>query len=241
MKHLILVALIGMTFSGTAAAALISEFRPNPPGGDPGNQDFELSNGTAGAAFDLWVISVENDGYNGSLDRVNNIIGSFDANGIASVSIPDLENPSFTVILTDSFTGSAGDDIDAADNGTLDISSFGNILDVVGVADSSNDVAESYATTLGGSVMGPSPGATEPELLFRESTTGQFVGVYDNNPFAAFLTDGTEVALSNFTSDPTVATFGTSNPSFITAIPEPGSLLGLSTIAGGLILRRRRR
>ena len=90
---------------------LISEFEPNPVGTDPSNVSFELS-GVPGTAFDLWILSVENDGYNGLVDRASNVTGSFDTNGLAVVSIPDLENPSFTVILTDDFTGSTSTDLE---------------------------------------------------------------------------------------------------------------------------------
>jgi len=152
--------------------AFLSEFQPNPAGTDPTNVSFELS-GTPSTAFDLWILSIENDGYNGLVDRVSNVTGVFDINGLAVVSIPDLENPSFTVILTDFFTGSTSTDIDPANNGTLDLSTLGTILDAVGVSDSASDDATLYGVTLGGADILYN-GQYEPLLAFRDGTTGDW-------------------------------------------------------------------
>lgn len=99
---LLLVTLSG----GLQAQALISEFQPNPAGTDPSDQTFELS-GTPDAAFSGWILSIESDqGYaSGTVDRATAVSGTFDANGLLTVSVPDLENPSFTVVLLDDFTG----------------------------------------------------------------------------------------------------------------------------------------
>ena len=50
---------------GDPVAPLISEFQPNPDGQDPADVNIELS-GEAGEAFDLWLVSVEDDGDNGT-------------------------------------------------------------------------------------------------------------------------------------------------------------------------------
>ena len=90
---------------------LISEFEPNPAGADPATADFEISGGTPMATFDFWVISLENDGFGGTIDRANNITGTYDASGIGVASIGDLENPSFTVALIDTGGAALGDDL----------------------------------------------------------------------------------------------------------------------------------
>ncbi|HMC01448.1 MAG TPA: T9SS type A sorting domain-containing protein, partial [Flavobacteriaceae bacterium] len=199
---------------------LINEFEPNPAGTDPTDTTFELS-GTASSSFDLWIISLENDGYSGVVDRATNVTGTFDANGLAVVTVPDLENPSFTVILTDAFTGAITDDLDASDDGTLDTSSLGTILDAVGVSDATADDATMYGNILGGTDILYN-GEFEPLLVFRDGVTGDWyntvtvdfggagehVGVFDASG------SGIEINSVDFDSDPTVTTFGAVNPSY---------------------------
>jgi len=87
----------------------ISELLGNPPGGDPATQEVELL-GTPNAAFDLWLVSIESDpgGSNpGDINNFENVTGAYDADGRAVVEIEDLENPSFTLVLCDNFTGDA--------------------------------------------------------------------------------------------------------------------------------------
>ncbi|MGB3465606.1 MAG: hypothetical protein WBA74_10060, partial [Cyclobacteriaceae bacterium] len=90
-----------------ASAQLISELEPNPSGADPADQDIEIS-GIASEVFSGFVISIESDGANGVVDYAQAISGTFDANGLLVVSIPNLENPSFTILLTSEFTGDVG-------------------------------------------------------------------------------------------------------------------------------------
>lgn len=238
MKMRILIALCaGILPVASASAGLLNEFAPNPAGGDPATQDVELS-GTPLAAFDYWILSIENDGINGTVDRAENVTGSFDANGLAVVTIADLENPSNTVILTDAFSGSIGDDLDAADSGTLDTSSLGTILDAVGVSDSVVDDGTLYASGLGGTDILYN-GQFEPLLVFRDGVTGdwyQTVTVNFGDPderigvFAASA--GAEIASSAFTPDAASSTFGAANP---TLVPEPATaalaLLGLAAVS----------
>lgn len=235
----ILIALCaGILPVASASAGLLNEFEPNPAGGDPPTSTFELI-GTPLAAFDYWILSIENDGVNGTVDRAANVTGSFDANGLAVVTTPDLENPSFTVILTDDFTGSIGDDLDPANSGVLDTTSLGAILDAVGVSDAAGDDGTLYASGLGGTDILYN-GEFEPLSVFREATTGdwyQTVTVDFGGPsehigvFAAGA--GPEVDAALFTPDPTATTFGATNPSLV---PEPTTvalaLLSLAAVAG---------
>lgn len=223
-------------------AQIFSEFEPNPAGGDPANQNVELF-GTALAAFDLWILSIENDGFDGSVDRASNVTGSFDANGIAVVSIPDLENPSNTLVLTDSFTGSTSTDIDPLDDGVLDLSTIGTVLDAVGVSDEVGDDGVLYGSILGGFDI-LFNGQFEPLNVFRLGSTGAWynsvtlnfgqpderIGLFGpNNPTTEIL---------NAPSDTLATTFGSINP---TVVPEPsmyGALIGL--LALGFTVSRRR-
>ncbi len=238
MKMRLLIALCaGMLPVAAANAAMFNEFEPNPAGGDPADTTFELI-GTPNAAFDYFILSIENDGFNGTVDRVANVSGSYDANGLAVVMVPDLENPSFTVILTDDFEGSAGDDLDAADDGVLDLSSLGTILDSVGVSDNGGDDGSLYSTILGGSDI-LFNGQFEPLSVFRDGTTGEWyqtvtVNFGDPDQFiGVFTAAGVEVPAAGFDIDPTVTTYGSTNPSFV--IPEPTTaalaLLGLAAVA----------
>lgn len=208
----------------------INEFEPNPLGGDPANVDVELK-GTPNAAFDLWLISIENDGAQGIVDRATNVTGTFGTNGLALVSIPDLENPSFTFVLSTDFTGAVTDDLDATDDGTIDdpATVFGTVLDAVGISDNAGDDGTLYAAGLGGTNINYN-GITEPELAFRDGTTGDwFVVVWDfsNTIYLVFDTSGSEVTGGSFDSDPTAGnSFGDPNPSFALASTKENQIDG---------------
>lgn len=237
--------LFGLTataiLAGSASALpTFNEFEPNPIGRDPKTQSVELL-GTALGAFDLWILSIENDGINGTVDRATNVVGSFDANGLAVVSIGDLENPSNTVILTSEFTGSVRDDLDTDDDGVLETDALGIIFDAVGISDGDDDNSTLYASGLGGTNILYN-GQYEPLNVFRDSHTGEWyqtvtVDYGDPNEHIGVFSasGGPELDASSFSFDPTATTFGAANP----AIPEPASLalLGL----GGLCVMRRRR
>lgn len=207
--------LLSAAVLGTALAhgQQLNEFEPNPSGADPADQNFELS-GTALASFDLWILSIESDaGTPGTVDRASNVTGSFDANGLAVVSVPDLENPSFTVVLTDAFTGTAGTtDIDTDDDGTVDdTSAFGTILDALGVPDTLTEPL--YGAQLGGTDLAFV--GSEPISVFRDSGNGDWYAVTFTPE--VFDAAGTVTPGSFFTVDPTESptTFGAANPEFI--------------------------
>jgi len=228
--------------AGSASAALLNEFEPNPAGGDPADTTFELS-GTALDAFDLWILSLESDGFNGTVDRAANVTGSFDANGLAVVAVPDLENPSFTVILTDAFTGAIGDDLDAADDGTLDLSSLGTIHDAVGVSDNAADDGTLYGAALGGTDILYN-GEFEPLLVFRDGVSGDWYQTVTvdfggaNERVGVFgAGGGAEISSSAFTPDASSPTFGSANP---TLVPEPATFALLSVALLGVVTKRRR-
>ncbi|MFK7868065.1 MAG: ExeM/NucH family extracellular endonuclease [Roseobacter sp.] len=191
-------------------APRISEFRPNPAGSDPNPMDVELT-GEPGAEFDLWLLSVESDAGNGGLgtvDRAANVTGSFDANGIAVVQVPDLENPSFTYILADDFTGTQGQtDFDTDNDGVPDdLSTLVQVFDAIGVPDAPGEPL--YGAAAGGVDLVSTENG-EPELLFRDGQTGDIYRVFGDTILDA---QGNEVDVAEFDVDPTAATFGSVNP-----------------------------
>lgn len=233
--------------AGQATANIISEFEPNPAGADPADTTIELF-GLANTDFSFNILSIENDGFSGIVDRAAFVTGTYDANGLAVVTVPDLENPSFTLILSQNSVD-IGTDLDLLDNGTLDVSALGTIFDSVGVSDILEDDAVLYSTSLGGSSI-LFNGAFEPLNVFRDGSSGEFFqtvtldfGTPDER-IGIFAADGTELDPSNFSGDITSPSFGFLNPTFsATVIPEPSSLivLGLTTAGFGFRRHRKRR
>lgn len=205
--------LLTMTFS---YGQMISEFQPNPAGADPDPVSFEIK-GTAGESFSGWVLSIESDGGNsqGTVDRATEVSGTFDSNGLLVVSIPDLENPSFTVVLTDNFTGAVGTtDIDTDNDGTPEtVSELGNIFDAIGIPDNTGDEASIYGADLGGADFKYT--GDEPKLVFRDANTNDWYAVNDDDDSFIFNINAEEVT-GNFPAnpDPKEPTFGALNPVF---------------------------
>jgi hypothetical protein len=246
IRSVLTVLTASSALSLTTQAQFLSEFEPNPAGIDPAESIFELG-GTPSASFNLWILSIENDGLSGLVDRASNVSGTFDGNGLATVTVPDLENPSFTVILSSAFSGSAGDDLDLTDSGTLDVSGLGTIFDAVGVSDDAGDDPALYASTLGGTNILYN-GEFEPLSVFRDPLSGdwfQTVTVDFGEPgerigvFGASGAAGGEIPAGNFSFDPTATTLGTTNP---TLVPEPSTYVAFIGLIGlGFALARRRK
>jgi Secretion system C-terminal sorting domain len=217
MKKLYIL-LFTILITSLSFGQVISEFEPNPVGGDPAMVSFEL-NGTPNAGFTGWVLSIESDpgGSNpGLVDRATMVTGTFDANGILVVMIPDLENPSFTVVLVSTFTGAAGaTDVDTNNDGILDdISAFGTVHDAIGVPDNVGDELTIYGVQLGGSDFKYT--GDEPRIVFRDGSNGDLYAVNDvthDSLDQIFNINGIEVMSSDFDFNPADGTtFGTANP-----------------------------
>ena len=126
--------------------------------------------------------------------------------------------------------------MDTNNAGSLDVSGFGEIFDVVGVSDSTGDNSTLYslAFSFGSSIL--SNGINEPEGVFRAGSDGDFFQHVGGNLFDS---DGNAFDPTEFNSDPFATTFGTTNPSLI-AVPEPSTLVFLGFAGLGLGLKRRR-
>ena len=189
----------------------ISEILGNPPGADPTTQEVELL-GTPNAAFDLWLVSIESDpgGSNpGDINNFENVTGAYDADGRAVVEIEDLENPSFTLVLCDNFTGDADTDIDTDDDGTIDDSStIVGVQDAIGIIEDVDDPG--YGAELGGDDFVANGNSSDPLIVFRDGTTGTW---YSVDPDLMVYDTSGAVVTGTFDLDPTISTFGSVNPS----------------------------
>ncbi|MGF1479145.1 MAG: endonuclease/exonuclease/phosphatase family protein [Cyanophyceae cyanobacterium] len=211
------IAIDNIQLMGDAATSelLISEFQPNPPGTDPSSQTFELS-GTPGESFSGVIVGIESDSGSANPGDINNfesVSGTFDANGLLTVSIDDLENPSFTVALLSDFTGDTSTDIDPDDDGMADdLSTFGTVFDAIGVLDAMSDQSLLYGAQLGGTDFDFT--GSEPEIIFRDASVGALFAVNELGVNEVFDTAGNSVDPNSFDINPTTGTtFGAINPS----------------------------
>jgi len=205
----------GHVFAQSTDNILINEFQPNPPGEDPSIVEFELS-GPASTAFTGWILSFESDAGTsvGLVDRAAMVTGVFDANGLLAVSVPDLENPSFTVVLTSEFTGSVGSST------VTDTALFGTVYDAIGVPDAASDEANLFGVQLGGSDF--SYTGAEPELIFRDASTGGLYAVDSLTGTQVQDINADLVDVDRFDATPFAVTLGAVNPSLDDGGGNPG-------------------
>ena len=219
------------------AAVQINEFQPNPSGSDPADQTIELRGG-ANQPFSGWLLAIESDSGStlGNIERAEFLSGTFAASGLLSAVVGDLENPSFTLVLLDSFTGSTGTDIDADDDGIVDGDpsgfGFGSVLDAIGVPDQVGDESNVYGAQLGGTDLAYV--GSEPQLVFRDSGNGEWLAVAESgSTLQVFDVLGNMVDPDTFSAEPTVATFAAVNPTSVVPVPAAAWLFGPAVL--GLI------
>lgn len=192
-------------------AQMINELQPNPNGSDPANQNVELK-GTPNTTFQGYILSLECDASSiGTIDELNAVNVTFDNDGLAVVSIPDLENPSFTIVLVDNtFSGALGDDLDTDNDGVIDASytNLGVALDAIGVSDNTADESNLYGTQLNGANFAYTGG--EPALIFRDGDTDAWYAVNGT----AIRDINATVVTGGFPSGSDTPTFGSINPEF---------------------------
>ncbi|MEM1328819.1 MAG: T9SS type A sorting domain-containing protein [Bacteroidota bacterium] len=191
------------------AQPLINEFQPNAPGADPDPASIELK-GVPGASFSGFISSIEADGSTAVVDRLSAVSGTFDDCGLAVVEVPDLENPSFTIVFSsdDPTVGAGtGTDLDTDDDGMIDnISVFGTVFDAIGIPDASNDEQFLVGAQLGGTDFMYT--GDEPQRVFRTEDTEELVAVNDPVGNEVYRADGTTVPVSDLAFDPTTTNFG---------------------------------
>ncbi|GAB5401166.1 MAG: hypothetical protein Aureis2KO_27510 [Aureisphaera sp.] len=202
--------------SGATLPVLISEYQPDTTN-DP--QSIEII-GEPGEGFTGFFVVIEGDTDTsdiGVIKSADSFSGTFDGNGLLVASIPNINNPTHTVVLTTAFSGTANvTDIDADDDGTADdLSAFGLILDAIGVGDGGAccPLDFLYGTDFGGINL-PGIGGI-PGAIFREGSTGDFYQILASNG-NIYDNTGTLVNAAIFDITPTSSgTFGAINPKAI--------------------------
>lgn len=188
----------------------INEFMPNPAGTDAKFQKIELK-GSSGKSFTGWLVSAEGNrgSSTGSVIQAEVISGTFNANWLLTVSVPDLTDSTFTYVLSQYFTGSVSiTDIDMDDDGTVDdLSTFGYVYDAISVPASTNS-QYLYGSELGGTNLKFIGG--DPRLVFRDRNTDELYS--KNKDDGIFDADGIEYSSSDFNVNPAAGTFGAVNP-----------------------------
>lgn len=122
----------------------------------------------------------------------------------------DLENPSFILLLIDGACPTIG----TSDLGVLTTS---NVIDAIGIPDSSLDVERCQPQSIDGS-LNAFPGfkytGDEPKLVFRDGVTGDWYAINDPPQERIYLLDGSYESVTFFaTGDPFSSSFGSTNPS----------------------------
>ncbi|MEO0340507.1 MAG: Ig-like domain-containing protein, partial [Bacteroidota bacterium] len=194
--------------------ALINEFQPNPSGSEASTDSFEVELiGTPGAMFSGFLLGIESDATSsrGRIDRESEVMGTFDANGLLTVKIIDLENPSFTFVLSENSPG-IGTILDSDDNNMIDDPSvLGIVYDAIGVPDAVGDESIIYADQLGGTNFMFT--GDEPQLIFRDGRDpSKLYAINDPAGINAIQPDGTLVPFADFDKNPEETTFMEVNP-----------------------------
>jgi hypothetical protein len=124
------------TSSVPAGDLVINEFVANHTGTD--NREFVEIFGEAGTDYSTYaLLQLEGDsGVAGVIDTVINL-GTTDADGFWTTGFlsNELENGSMTLLLVQAFTGAAGVDLDTDNDGVLDSTPWGRIVDSIAVSD----------------------------------------------------------------------------------------------------------
>ena len=135
------------TFDGLGAHTTTCDGGGGP--GDPVINEFSAS--TTGSPDVEWIevlgspnsdystftlLEIEGDSTKGTIDRTFPV-GTTDGAGFWTTAVGNLsiENGTITLLLVENFTGAAGDDIDADDDGVIDTAPWTRIVDDVAVAD----------------------------------------------------------------------------------------------------------
>ena len=132
--------------AATTPTAILNEFVFNHVGDDT-DEFVEVLGPPSTNLASLSIVLIEGDVFDGGEGRIDGVIpvGTTDASGYwASPFSADIENGTQTMLLVIGFRGVPGLDLDTDDDGVLDVTPWGSILDAVAVSDADTDLT--YAT-----------------------------------------------------------------------------------------------
>ena len=185
---------------GEQPGLTFNEFRISSPGAGDNTSNFIELIGEANQSLDgLTLLVLSGEFSPGTIDFAFDLTGSStDADGVFVVGNPgsgiafdsgdlqanfDLFGSPATFLIVENFTGSVGDDLDTNDDGTFDVTPFGNIINGLSLVDGDANPDVNY----GGIVVGPD-GNFAPAHGFRvnngegEFTIGEFGDFVDDTP-----------------------------------------------------------
>lgn len=213
LSALVLSASVGGWSPVARAAIQINEMLVNPPGTDSLYEYIELRSTTGGieALSGLTLLSIEAKadnqfpGLNGTVDLAVSLdTFSTGANGLflwkssaadftpaadpaTNVNVgdfnPDIENGTNTFLLVSGFTGSVGLDLDANNDGAIDVATpWASLVDSIAIVEEALGAADGfeYATQLGGTSFPILPdtigGYFTPDTVFRPVGSNTWIG-----------------------------------------------------------------
>jgi hypothetical protein len=168
----------------------LSEVFPNPPGADNGQEAIEIRGPANTALAGYFLVIIEGDGTTAGIVDVVRSLGNLStgSNGLlllrdaATVILPapdpataidvtdfspDIENGTNTYVLGYGTPPAQGTDLDAGNDGTLDVVLTGfTVVDAVTIVESDGAANYAYADDLGGYVF-PQFANWTPDLIYR--------------------------------------------------------------------------
>ncbi|UTW56560.1 hypothetical protein [Kordiimonas sp. SCSIO 12610] len=186
--------------AGENPGLTFNEFRISSPGAGDNTSNFIELIGEANQSLDgLTLLVLSGEFSPGTIDFAFDLTGSStDADGIFVVGNPDsgisfdagdlqasfdLFGSPTTFLIVENFTGNVGDDLDTNDDGTFDVTPFGNIINGLSLVDGDDNPDVNY----GGIIVGPD-GPFAPAHGFRidngvgEFTIGDFGDQFNDTP-----------------------------------------------------------
>lgn len=117
-----------------AADPIINEFVADHVAGD--THEFVEIFGAPNANYSRFrIVEIEGDGTNAGRIDATRVVGTADAAGfwVTNFMSGVLENGSMTLLLVENYTGSTGQDLDTDNDGTLDLTPWGRLVDDVAI------------------------------------------------------------------------------------------------------------
>ena len=139
----------GQSFQGGSLSVVINEFVFNHTGSDT-DEFVEVLSEPDTDLSEYWLLEIEGDNNaSGTIDEVIQL-GTTNANGYFTTPFASnqFENGSIGLLLVKNFTGAAGDDLDADDDGVFDTMPWDELTDDIGVNDGGVDDINYASVTL---------------------------------------------------------------------------------------------